>query len=131
MSTAQATLPGGRVRAAAGEAPTLPGRIVVRDKVVRKLSEHVAATVIGVESGRVSVSASDYRDGVAVRITAALPIPPLDDPAAVAAAGTVTDTAARIQHDVQEQLGRVLGQQITRVDVTIDGAVSPTRRRVR
>ncbi|MFS0734163.1 hypothetical protein ABC304_02145 [Microbacterium sp. 1P10UB] len=133
MSSTQALVPGSRVRAAAGEGPTtLPGRIEVRDKVVKKLLQHVAATVVGVESGRIDVSAAEHRDGIAVRITTPLPIPPLDDPAAVAAAGSVTDVAARIQHDVQDQLGRILGQQVTRVDVTVDGATTATtRRRVR
>ncbi len=110
---------------------SVAGRVDVRERVIRKVSEKVASEVIGVEIGRVSVAASDYRDGVAVRIDTPMPVPSLDDSDAVAAAGAVVETAGRMQVRVKDELGRVLGRPVTRVDITISGAVAPTRRRVR
>lgn len=131
MTVAAAIRPGGGITAATGGTSGVPGRVDVRERVVRKVSEQIASRVIGVDVGRVSVSASDHRDGVAVRIQAPVPVPPLDDTAAVRAAGAVVDTVREVQRRVQEELSRVLGKPVTRVDITVNGATTPARRRVR
>lgn len=131
MTVAEAIRPGGGVTAATGGASGLAGRVVVRERVVRKVSEQIASQVIGVDVDRVSVTASDHRGGVAVRIQAPFPVPSLDDTEAVRAAGVVVDIAREAQHRVQEELGRVLGKPVTRVDITVTGATTPARRRVR
>lgn len=131
MTVAEAIRPGGGVTAATGAASGLAGRVDVRERVVRKVSEQIASQVIGVDVDRVSVTASDHRGGVAVRIQAPFPVPPLDDTDAVRAAGAVVDTAREAQRRVQEELSRVLGKPVTRVDITVSGATTPARRRVR
>ncbi|MEH3090007.1 MAG: NTP pyrophosphohydrolase [Microbacterium arborescens] len=131
MTVAEAIRPGGGIPAATGGASAPAGRVDVRERVVRKVSEQIASQVIGVDVDRVTVTASDYRGGVAVRIQAPMPVPSLDDTAAVQAHGAIVDIARDAQHRVQEQLGRVLGRTVTRVDITVDGATVPVRRRVR
>lgn len=131
MTVAEAVRSGGGVTAATGGTSGVPGRVDVRERVVRKVSEQIASRVIGVDVDRVSVTASDYRDGVAVRIQAPVPVPSLDDTAAVRAAGAVVDTAREVQRRVQEELSRVLGKPVTRVDITVNGATTPVKRRVR
>ncbi|MDD7928740.1 hypothetical protein [Microbacterium thalli] len=131
MTVAEAVRSGGGVTAAAGGTPGVPGRVDVRERVVRKVSEQIASRVIGVGVARVSVTASDYRDGVAVRIQAPLPVPTLDDTDAVRAAGAVVDTVREVQRRVQEELSGVLGKPVTRVDITVNGATTPVKRRVR
>lgn len=131
MTVAEAIRPGGGVTAATGGASGLAGRVDVRERVVRKVSEQIASQVIGVDVDRVSVTASDHRGGVAVRIQAPFPVPSLDDSEAVRAAGAVVDIAREAQRRVQEELGRVLGKPVTRVDITVTGATTPVRRRVR
>jgi len=131
MTVAEAIRPGGGGIAATGATSGLAGRVDVRERVVRKVSEQIASQVIGVNVDRVTVAASDYRDGVAVRIDTPMPIPPLDDTAAVHAAGAVIDTVREMQRRVQEQLAQVLGKPVTRVDITVSGATTPVKRRVR
>lgn len=131
MSTAHATLPGGGPPTAAGELPEVAGRIEVRDRVVRRVSEQAAAQIIGVAVEKVSATVVDHRGGVAVRVHAPMPVPPLDDADAVRAAGAVVETAQRMQRLLQDRLSTVLGRPVTRVDITITGAVAPTKRRVR
>lgn len=131
MSVAEAIRPGGGVPAATGGTSGLAGRVDVRERVVRKVSEQIASQVIGVDVDRVTVTASDYRDGVAVRIQAPMPVPSLEDTAAVQALGAIVDIAQDAQRRVQEQLGRVLGRPVTRVDITVTGATTPVQRRVR
>lgn len=131
MSVVQATGLGGGRSAPAEAAADVPGRIDVRERVVRKLSEQVAAQAIGVPVDAVRVTASDYRDGVAVRIDAPVPVPSLTDTEAIRSMGAVVDAAREMQRVVQDELARVLGKPVTRVDITISGATTPTRRRVR
>lgn len=131
MSTAQATLPGGARSGAAGETPSLPGRVEVREGVFQKITEKVAATVIGVDASNITVTVADYRDGIAVRLRAPFPAPSLEDTAAVTAAGPIIQAAEHAQQSIITKLSALLGRPITRVDITITGAVAPTRRRVR
>lgn len=131
MTVAETVRPGGGVTAATGGTSGVPGRVDVRERVVRKVSEQIASRVIGVDVDRVSVTASDHRDGVAIRIQAPLPVPSLDDTTAVRAVGAVVDTAREMQRRVQAELSRVLGKPVTRVDITVNGATTPVRRRVR
>ncbi|SDQ30633.1 hypothetical protein [Microbacterium sp. cf332] len=131
MTVAEAMRPGGGDTAATGGTSGLAGRVDVRERAVRKVSEKIASQVVGVEMDRVSVSASDYRDGMAVRITTPMPVPSLHDTAAIHAAGNVVDTVREMQQRVQEELGRVLGKPVTRVDITVNGATTPAKRRVR
>ncbi len=131
MSTAHAIHPGGGSPTAAGVPPEVAGRIEVRERVVRKVSEQIAAQVIGVDVGSVSATAVDHRGGVAVRVKAPMPVPSLDDTEAVRAAGPVVDAAQRMQRLLQDRLATVLGRPVTRVDITITGATTPVKRRVR
>lgn len=131
MTVAEAIRPGGGVTAATGGTSGLAGRVDVRERVVRKVSEQIASQVIGVDVDRVSVTASDHRGGVAVRITAPLPVPSLDDTEAVRATGAVVDAAREMQQRMQQELSRVLGKPVTRVDITVNGAATPIKRRVR
>ncbi|GAA0492873.1 hypothetical protein [Microbacterium aurantiacum] len=108
-----------------------PGRIVVRDRVTQKVTEAVAASIIGVDRDQVSATVSGSRGALGVQLRSPFPVPPLDDTAAIAAAGPVLDRAADVQTDVAHRLAEILGRNVVRVDVTITGAVTPIRRRVR
>lgn len=91
----------------------------------------VAASIIGVDRDQVSATVSGSRGALGVQLRSPFPVPPLDDTAAIASAGPVLDRAAQVQTDVAHRLAEILGQKVLRVDVTITGAVTPIRRRVR
>lgn len=121
--------PGGGVATSSGRAAPA-GRTEVRDKAIQKVCDHVAAQTVGVSPDRVRTWATDHRGGIALRIEAPMPVPPLSDTAAITAAGSVLVQAERVQREVRAELTRMLGSPVTRIDLTITGAVLMSRRRV-
>ncbi|MFG6490881.1 hypothetical protein [Microbacterium sp. P03] len=121
---------GGPSGAAAGE-PTYPGRIDVEERVFRKVAEEASASVIGVSRSDVSVEVADYRGGMAVRLSTKLPIPDLEDTAAINAGPKVLDRASALQEQLQQRLSHLFGKEIHRINITITGATTPKRRRVK
>ncbi|WP_156495940.1 hypothetical protein [Microbacterium sp. T32] len=107
------------------------GRVDVADRVFRKAAEQAAAETIGVDRADVSVDIAASRDTVVVRVRAPFPIPRLDDTEAVRAATPVLEAAHGIQRDLHDRLTRLFGREVSRVDLTIAGATTPKRRRVR
>ncbi|MDI9891848.1 hypothetical protein AB0870_03040 [Microbacterium proteolyticum] len=107
------------------------GRVDVADRVFRKAAEQAAAEAIGVDRADVSVDIAASRDTVVVRVQAPFPVPRLDDTEAVRAATPVLEAARGIQHDLHDRLTRLFGRKVSRVDLTIAGATTPKRRRVR
>ncbi len=67
-----------------------PGRIVVRDRVTQKVTEAVAASIIGVDRDQVSVTVSGSRGALGVQLRSPFPVPPLDDTAAIAGGWFIT-----------------------------------------
>ena len=120
-----AAAPGGGVTARPG------GRVDVADRVFRTAAAQAAAEAIGVARAEVSVDIAASRDTVVVRIQAPFPIPRLDDTEAVRAAAPVPEAARGIQIDLRDRLTHLFGREVSRVDLTITGATSPKRRRVR
>lgn len=120
-----AAAPGSGARARSG------GRVDVADRVFRKAAEQAAAEAIGVGRADVTVDIAAARDTVVVRVQAPFPVPRLDDSAAVHASTPVLEAARGIQHDLRDRLTRLFGREVSRVDLTIAGATTPTRRRVR
>lgn len=113
-----------------GRAAT-PGRIDVADRVFRKAAEQAAAEAIGVPRDDVTIDIAAARDTVVVRVRSPFPVPRLDDTAAVRAATPVLEAAHGIQSELHERLTRLFGREVSRVDLTISGASTPQRRRVR
>ncbi|MFJ4999077.1 hypothetical protein ACIP5T_13050 [Microbacterium sp. NPDC088619] len=121
---------GGSSRVATGET-TVPGRIDVKERVYRTVTEQASATLIGVPRGDVKVDVAEHPGGIAVRIATPLPIPDLDDTAAIAQTVPVLDRARQLQEQLQQRLAGLLGRDVTRITLTITGATIPERRRVR
>lgn len=121
---------GGPSRAAAGE-PAVPGRIDIKERVLVKVTQEASAGMIGVTRADVSADVSDYRDGIVVRLSTPLPVPDLEDTAAVQAAVPVLEQAARLQDELRDGLSRILGREVVKINLTITGAKIPERKRVR
>lgn len=120
---------GGPSAATTGEVP-VPGRIDVKERVYRTVTEQASATLIGVPRGDVKVDVTEHPGGIAVRIATPLPIPDLDDTAAIAQTVPVLDQARDLQEQLQQRLTTLLGRDVNRINLTITGATTPVRRRV-
>lgn len=128
------TVQRGRPDTAGGDRPVgegAAGRIEIRERVLVKVAREASASAIGVARADVAVDVADFRDGIAVRVASPLPIPDLGDTSAVRATVPVLEQAARLQDDLAENLARLLGREIVKVNLTITGAIIPERRRVR
>ena len=86
---------GGPARAAAGEA-AVAGRVDVKERVYRTVTEQASATLIGVPRGDVKVDVAEHPGGIAVRIATPLPIPDLDDTVGISQSVPVLDRARRL-----------------------------------
>lgn len=120
---------GGPAGAATGA--TVPGRVDVRERVYRTVTEQASATLIGVPRGDVKVDVAQHPGGLAVRIATPLPVPDLDDTVAISRSVPVLDRARQLQEQLQQDLTGLLGRDVTRITLTITGASIPERRRVR
>ncbi|WP_314649727.1 hypothetical protein [uncultured Microbacterium sp.] len=118
------------VRGATGAEP-VRGRTDVRERVYRTVTEQASATLIGVPRGDVKVDVAERVGGIAVRVSAPLPVPALDDTAAIAAALPVIEQGRRLQDRLREDLARLFGRDVVRIDLVVTGARVPERRRVR
>ncbi|PQZ54318.1 MULTISPECIES: hypothetical protein [unclassified Microbacterium] len=130
MAITTAPAGGGPSGAAAGEAHPYAGRVDVAERVLRKVAHEAVATTVGVGRGDVSVDVAEFRGGIAVRASTPLPIPNLEDTAAVENTKPVLERIGDLQIELRDGLSRLLGRDITRVNVTITGAVIPERKRV-
>ena len=111
--------------------PSHPGRIVIHPRVMAKISEQVAASTLRVDRRSVTVQLTETRGGMAVTVSSPLPVPDLDDIAAIQAGATVLERVAAIQGELQETIATVTGTRVTRVNVNITGALIAQKRRVR
>ena len=121
---------GGGPVGAATEA-TVPGRVDVKERVYRTVTEQASATLIGVPRGDVKVDVTEHPGGIAVRIATPLPVPDLDDTVAISQSVPVLDRARQLQEQLQQRLTGIIGRDVTRITLTITGATIPERRRVR
>lgn len=122
---------GGGPSGVATSGATVPGRIDVRERVYRTVTEQASATLIGVPRGDVKVDVTEHPGGFAVRIATPLPVPDLDDTAAIAQTMPVLERARQLQEQLQQRLTTLLGRDVSRINLTITGATIPERRRVR
>ncbi|AMB58621.1 hypothetical protein [Microterricola viridarii] len=111
--------------------PTHPGRIVIAGRVLVKVAEEATADALRVDRGDVSAGVSESGGGIAVSISTRLPVPDLDDTAALQAATPVLERVEAAQAFLRDQIGRLIGRDIIRINMTITGAVVEGRRRVR
>jgi len=107
------------------------GGVHVRGRVLDKVATEVAATALRVPRDRVRVAVTEHGDGAALRISAPLPIPDLDDADAVRGHQPVTERLRGLQGDISETCAHLLGRPITGVSFAITGAILPPRKRVR
>lgn len=130
MDARQGVPPADAVPKADGRAEPA-GRTTVQERVLRRVAEAASAEAIGVGIGDVTARLGRYRGDLALQIRSPFPVPDLDDEAAVAAAVPVAERAAAIQIELRDRLETLLGRNIGRVEIRIDGAKVSTRRRVR
>lgn len=109
----------------------VPGRIEVRERVYRTVGERAAADAVGVAQADVRVDVRERSTGLAVSIRTPIPVPALDDASALAGARTVLDQGRALQERIQRDLSRLYGHEVIRVDLTVTGARTPQKRRVR
>src|SRR5690606_17812006 len=76
------------------------GGVHVRGRVLDKVATEVAATARRVPRDRVRVAVTEHGDGAALRISAPLPIPDLDDADAVRGHQPVTERLRGLQGDI-------------------------------
>lgn len=122
---------GGGPSGAATSGATVPGRIDVRERAYRTVTEQASSTLIGVPRGDVKVDVTEHPGGIAVRIATPLPVPHLDDAEAIAQIVPVLDQARQLQEQLQQRLTEILGKDVSRINLTITGATTPERKRVR
>ena len=134
METRAALRSGGALpqrAAAAAEGPLYPGRTLIHDRVILKVVEEATSTLMGVDRGKVNVRISAVAEGMTVSIASPLPVPRLDDDVAIAAMGSIMSHIAVVQEGLREQIGRITGRPIARVNITITGAIISEVRRVK
>ncbi|SDG73035.1 Asp23/Gls24 family envelope stress response protein [Microbacterium pygmaeum] len=136
MSAAQAGRLGGDLAEVAARTPStdadrFSGRISVQPRVLEKIAHETSASVVGVERGSISVQVAEGSKGVAVRLSTPLPVPDLDDTAAIRDGEPVLVRVGRIQEEVRDRVAHLIGRDVSRVDITITGAVIAEKRRVR
>ena len=124
-----ASLGGGAPKAAA-QAPQYPGRITVDHRVLVKVAEQAAADAVGVNRKDISVDVAETRSGLALRIATPLPVPDLDDNAAIDSGQPLLQRVSDLQHELRDRIGLLTGREITRVNVTITRALISKKRRV-
>lgn len=130
-TAAAAAIDGGLSRVATEPPPSHPGRIDIAEGVLVKVAREVSADTVGVDRGQVSVDVAESRGGIAVRISTPLPIPALDDTAAIQTGRPVLERVASIQHEVRDRLAHVIGRDVVRVNITVTGAVIAQKKRVK
>lgn len=122
---------GGDPAGSATGGESVPGRVEVRDRVYRTVAEQASASLIGVSRSDVKADVVARGAALALRISTPLPIPDLDDTAAIAQTTPVLDRARQLQEELQQRLTALFGREVSRVALTVTGAIIPERRRVR
>jgi uncharacterized alkaline shock family protein YloU len=107
------------------------GRIVVHPRVLEKVAQEASASVIGVTRGDVSINVAEGSRGIAVRVTTPLPVPDLDDTAAIQAGEPVLARVGRIQEELRDRIAHLVGRDVARIDMTVTGAVIAQKKRVK
>ena len=113
------------------DAPTHRGRIVIQDRVLEKVSEQATATTVGVDRRDVSVRVSEAHGGISATISCPLSVPDLDDTAAIESGTSVLERVAAAQTELRDRIAQLTGSKVTRVNITITGAVIAQKKRVR
>lgn len=125
---------GGPAEAAAGssDAPARrPGRTTIADRVLTSIAEQAAASALGIERSRVSVHVGEARGGLGIRVRGPVPVPRLDDVDAIAREPALVDRVSTAQQTLRDDVSRITGRDVTRVDIVVTGALVAERRRVR
>ena len=107
------------------------GGVHVRGRVFDKVAREVVAAALQVPRDQVHVDVTEHKEGAALRVSAPLPIPDLDDLDAVRGREPVTEHLRRLQPQIGERCAHLLGRPITGVSFAITGAILPPRKRVR
>ncbi|MEJ6489167.1 NTP pyrophosphohydrolase [Leucobacter sp. USCH14] len=109
----------------------LPGRVQVHERAIGKVVAQASAHAIGVTRDEVHAEVSEWGGGLAVRLSAKLPIPDLADTEAIRAQTPVFERMRAAQAELAHDLERMTGRAIRRISVTVNGAVVTERKRVR
>lgn len=108
-----------------------PGHVHVHERVLGKIVTQASAHAIGVARGDVHAEVSEWGGGIAVRLSTRLPIPDLADTEAIRAYTPVFERMRDVQSTLAHDLERMTGRAIRRISVTVNGAVTTERKRVR
>ncbi len=131
MPVNQSVVAGGGPTGFATGGEPVAGRVDVRERVYRSVAEQTSASLIGVSRSDVTADVLARGAGLALRISTPLPVPDLYDTAAVAQTTPVLERARELQEQLRDRLTELLGLDVTRVALTITGAITPERKRVR
>lgn len=111
-------------------APLYPGRVIVAERALSRVAQSVSAEALGVDRRKLTLTLSTGGAGLIIQIRSPLPVPDLDDDAAVNASGPIIDRLTRAQATIRERAARIMGRPIARVNIRIDSAEVAERRRV-
>ncbi|MBO1901734.1 NTP pyrophosphohydrolase [Leucobacter weissii] len=111
--------------------PEARGCIRVHERVIEKVVREASASAVGIPRRDAEVQVAEWSGGLAVRIAARLPIPDLGDTEAIRTETPILERIRGVQGALAEDLARLTGRRISRVSVTVTGAVAPERKRVR
>ncbi|THG30349.1 hypothetical protein E6C70_14710 [Glaciibacter flavus] len=126
--TSEAATGGGNT-AAPGQ-PLHPGRITVAERALGRVAEVVTAETLGVSRDKLSVTVAAGGGGLALQVRSPLPVPDLDDDAAIHAGGSVIDRLTAAQATIRDRATQIMGRPVVRVNIRIDGAEISERKRV-
>jgi len=109
----------------------VPGHVHVRPGVIDKVAREATAVAIGTRRDDIRVEVSEWSGGLAVHVSAKLPVPSLDDTEAIHAGMPVVDRVRALQTVLAVDMERLTGRSVPRVTFTVTGAIVPKRKRVR
>lgn len=112
------------------ERPTRRGRTVVHARVLSRVAHEACATRLRVRREQLSVDVVEHAGGIALVVRSPVPIDDLADAAATTAQPTLFDRLSAVQEALRDEVTRVLGRSVTRVDIIVTGACVATRKRV-
>lgn len=103
---------------------------MVELRALTKVAEQAAADTVGIDRGKISVTVAEAGGSLGLAVSTPLPVPSLDDTAAIRGGRPVLERVEALQTSMQREVSRLTGRDVTRINVTVTGAVINQTRRV-
>lgn len=112
-----------------------PGRTRISGKALTSLATAIAATALGVPSGRVHATITDSSGLLGVHVRAPVTMPPVtSEPrrriGTAVEAGTVLERLEQARSRISEEMGALSGRRVGRVVIEVTGVASVAEGRV-